>query len=155
MVPHPRRHIFSFMHGSEKTSMRYRGVSIQGGSNMTGTICVWTSHSLSRSYLNHLVFTPNVIFTLQWYCSMGTIYSCRQYAINSSSSLYDKISTLWSQNTLCNSAHQMEARDDIKLAENAIGQYEKGTNSPKCSGVREVIIKSGDSRGLHAVLLSV
>jgi hypothetical protein len=35
-----------------------RGVScgiIQGGSNMTGTICVYTSHSLSRSYLNHLV----------------------------------------------------------------------------------------------------
>jgi hypothetical protein len=28
---------------------------IQGGSNMTGTICVQTSHSLSRSYLNHLV----------------------------------------------------------------------------------------------------
>jgi hypothetical protein len=28
---------------------------IQGGSNMTGTICVYTSHSLSRSYLNHLV----------------------------------------------------------------------------------------------------
>ena len=28
---------------------------IQGGSNITGTICVWTSHSLSRSYLNHLV----------------------------------------------------------------------------------------------------
>ena len=24
---------------------------------MTGTICVQTSHSLSRSYLNHLVFT--------------------------------------------------------------------------------------------------
>jgi hypothetical protein len=28
---------------------------IQGGSNMTGTICVYTSHSLSRSYLNLLV----------------------------------------------------------------------------------------------------
>ena len=29
--------------------------NIQGGSNMTGTICLYTSHSLSRSYLNHLV----------------------------------------------------------------------------------------------------
>jgi hypothetical protein len=28
---------------------------VQGGSNMTGTICVLTCHSLSRSYLNHLV----------------------------------------------------------------------------------------------------
>jgi hypothetical protein len=28
----------------------------QGGSNMTGTVCVKTSHSLSRSYLNHLVY---------------------------------------------------------------------------------------------------
>jgi hypothetical protein len=28
---------------------------VQGGSNMTGTDCVETSHSLSRSYLNHLV----------------------------------------------------------------------------------------------------
>jgi hypothetical protein len=28
---------------------------VQGGSNMTGTICVKTSHSLSRSYLNHTV----------------------------------------------------------------------------------------------------
>jgi hypothetical protein len=28
---------------------------IQGGSNMTETICVQTSHSLSWSYLNHLV----------------------------------------------------------------------------------------------------
>ena len=28
---------------------------IQGGSNMTGTICVQTSWLQSRSYLNHLV----------------------------------------------------------------------------------------------------
>ena len=33
-----------------------RAHHIQGGSNMTGTICVYTSHSLSRSYLNHLVY---------------------------------------------------------------------------------------------------
>jgi hypothetical protein len=31
-------------------------IYVQGGSNMTGTICVQTSHSLSRSYLNHLVY---------------------------------------------------------------------------------------------------
>ena len=29
--------------------------NVQGGSNMTGTICVQTSHSLSRSHLNHFV----------------------------------------------------------------------------------------------------
>jgi hypothetical protein len=29
---------------------------IQGGSNMTGTICVKKSHSLSRKYLNHFVY---------------------------------------------------------------------------------------------------
>ena len=28
---------------------------IQGGSDTTGTICLQISHSLSRSYLNHLV----------------------------------------------------------------------------------------------------
>jgi hypothetical protein len=34
--------------------------NVQGGSNMTGTICVKTSHSLSRSYLNHLVHRISV-----------------------------------------------------------------------------------------------
>ena len=35
--------------------------NVQGGSNMTGTICVYTSHSLSRSYLNHLVHAFTVV----------------------------------------------------------------------------------------------
>jgi hypothetical protein len=34
---------------------------VQGGSNMIGTICVQTSHSLSRSYLNHLVYVGIII----------------------------------------------------------------------------------------------
>jgi hypothetical protein len=34
---------------------------IQGGSNMTGTICVKKSHSLSGSYFNHLVHVPTVV----------------------------------------------------------------------------------------------
>jgi hypothetical protein len=37
--------------------MTYPALTVlQGGSNMTGTVCVYTSHSLSRSCLNHLVF---------------------------------------------------------------------------------------------------
>jgi hypothetical protein len=31
----------------------------QGGLNMTGTDCVQTSHSLSRSYLNYLVYVAS------------------------------------------------------------------------------------------------
>jgi hypothetical protein len=37
----------------------YPRLYIEGGTNMTGTICVQTSHSLSRSYLNHLVYVAS------------------------------------------------------------------------------------------------
>jgi hypothetical protein len=40
---------------------------VQGGSNMTGTICVWTSHSLSRSYLNHLLCALALIHAYKLY----------------------------------------------------------------------------------------
>jgi hypothetical protein len=42
--------------------------NIEGGSNMSGTDCVQTSHSLSRSYLNHLVFQKINQFCHLDYC---------------------------------------------------------------------------------------
>jgi hypothetical protein len=34
---------------------------VQGGSNMTGTNCDLFTHKSSRSYLNHLVFSSNLL----------------------------------------------------------------------------------------------
>jgi hypothetical protein len=49
-----RHSVIYRQHGCKRTTLNSISL-IQGGSNMTGTDCVQTSHSLSRSYLNHLV----------------------------------------------------------------------------------------------------
>jgi hypothetical protein len=51
-VKTPNETTLDFMSVPEEVSITN---DLQGGSNMTGTICVLTSHSLSLSYLNHLV----------------------------------------------------------------------------------------------------